>query len=292
MDPASPVLSPEQLEAWERDGFLVLERFWDEETVSRLRRRIDKIVDELDVENAQAPKSVFSTKEQVRKADDYFLESGREIRFFWEEKAWSEEGVLINSARESINKIGHGLHDLDEEFEAVSYENRVGCICKQLGLEKPLVVQSMYIFKQAKVGGAVDAHQDGAFLYTEPQTCIGFWWALDNCSLSNGCRWAVPGSHKLGVHRRFRRRDPPNEGTEFQPLEVVEWDRSGAIPLVIPKGSLVILHAAVVHYSEGNTSLNPRHAYSIHIVDGKPGVEYPRDNWLQRPQEHPFRELL
>ena len=285
------ILTPDQKSLYETQGYLVLERFWDEETVLRLRTRINKIIDELDVSHSQAPKSVFSTKEQVRKADDYFLTSGREIRFFWEEKAWNADGHLINSARESINKIGHGLHDLDDEFERVSYEKRIGLICRELGLEIPLAVQSMYIFKQAFVGGEVGAHQDGAFLYTEPQTCIGFWWALDDCHVNNGCLWAVPGSHKLGVHRRFRRRDPPNEGTEFQPLELVEWDLKDAKPLEIPKGSLVILHAAVVHYSEGNTSPNARHAYSIHVVDGKEGVSYPKDNWLQRPHDQPFRVI-
>jgi len=290
--PAPPrVLSADQVEAFDRDGFLVIERFWSEETVERLRDRMGAIIDELDVESAQAPRSVFSTKEQVRKADDYFLTSGREIRFFWEEKAWGEDGRLVNAPRDSINKVGHGLHDLDVEFEAVSYEKRIGRICRELGLEIPLAVQSMYIFKQARVGGEVGAHQDGAFLYTEPQTCIGFWWPLDDCRVDNGCLWAVPGSHKLGVHRRFRRRDPPNEGTEFEPLAVVEWDLTGAVALEIPKGSLVILHAAVVHYSEGNTSSNPRHAYSIHVIDGKAGVEYPRDNWLQRPSGHPFRQI-
>jgi len=285
------LLTTKQLDDWERDGYLVLESYWSTETVGLLRDRIGKIIDELDVGSAQAPRSVFSTKEQVRKADDYFLNSGREIRFFWEEKAWSSDGTLVNSAAESINKIGHGLHDLDDEFEKVSYEKSIGDMCRQLGMEIPLVVQSMYIFKQARVGGEVGAHQDGAFLYTDPQTCIGFWWALDDCNINNGCLWAVPGSHKLGVHRRFRRRDPPNEGTEFQPVELVEWDLTAAVPLEIPKGSLVILHAAVVHYSEGNTSDKARHAYSIHIVDGKEGVEYPRDNWLQRPAEHPFRSI-
>lgn len=285
------LLTTKQLDDWERDGYLVLESYWSTETVGLLRDRIGKIIDELDVGSAQAPRSVFSTKEQVRKADDYFLNSGREIRFFWEEKAWSSDGTLVNSAAESINKIGHGLHDLDDEFEKVSYEKSIGDVCRQLGMEIPLVVQSMYIFKQARVGGEVGAHQDGAFLYTDPQTCIGFWWALDDCNINNGCLWAVPGSHKLGVHRRFRRRDPPNEGTEFQPVELIEWDLTAAVPLEIPKGSLVILHAAVVHYSEGNTSDKARHAYSIHIVDGKEGVEYPRDNWLQRPAEHPFRSI-
>lgn len=282
-------LTEEQIAAFHRDGYLVLESFWDHETVMRLRERIGLIIDNLDLNSA---KSIFCTKEQVRKADDYFLNSGREIRFFWEEKAWSgADGNLVNTPRDSINKIGHGLHDLDSEFEAVSYENRIGRMCRELGLEIPLAVQSMYIFKQARVGGEVGAHQDGAFLYTEPQTCIGFWWALDDCYVNNGCLWAVPGSHNLGVNRRFRRRDPPNEGTEFQPVEVVEWDLTGAVPLEIPKGSLVILHAAVVHYSEGNSSSNARHAYSIHVVDGKEGVVYPPDNWLQRPEGHPFRVI-
>jgi len=285
------MLSAEQQFSFEEQGFLVIERFWDSDTVDCLRERIGKIIDELDVGSTQAPRSVFSTKEQVRKADDYFLTSGREIRFFWEERAWGEDGKLVNAPRESINKVGHGLHDLDDEFERVSYEKRIGMICRELGVAIPLAVQSMYIFKQAFVGGEVGAHQDGAFLYTDPQTCIGFWWALDDCHVNNGCLWAVPGSHKLGVHRRFRRSNPPNEGTEFEPLELVEWDLTGAVPLEIPKGSLVILHAAVVHYSEGNTSANPRHAYSLHVVDGTSGVSYPRDNWLQRPPEHPFRVI-
>ena len=120
---------------------------------------------------------MFTTKEQRRHADSYFLESGYAIRYFWEEKSWQDE-KLIGPPETSINKIGHGLHDLDPTFEKVTYEPRVGQICRDLGLSMPLAVQSMYIFKQAYVGGEVCPHQDGAFLYTEPQSVIGFWWAL------------------------------------------------------------------------------------------------------------------
>jgi len=226
----------------------------------------------------------------MRTADDYFLNSGREIRYFWEEKANKEHQL---SPTEAINKIGHGLHDLDPIFESVSYEGRVGSICSELGLSKPLLAQSMYIFKQARIGGYVCPHQDGAFLYTEPQSCVGFWWPLDDCSQRNGCLFAVPRSHLLGVHRRFRRRDLPNEGTEFVPLESPDWssELTSAIPLETPKGSLVLIHSALIHYSNENLSETARHAYSIHVVDGRPGVHYPADNWLQRPPEHPFREI-
>lgn len=283
-------LSEDQKVSFEKDGFLVIKDFWTQSTVGDLRGRIGSIVDNADLSEVR---SVFSTKDQIRKSDDYFLTSAREIRFFWEEKAWdSEKEKLTKPANEAINKVGHGLHDLDPLFEAVSYEDRVGCICRQLGMQKPLVAQSMYIFKQAKIGGECTPHQDGAFLYTEPQSCIGFWWPLDDCTQANGCLWAVPGSHNLGVHRRFRRRDAPQEGTEFSPLNPPsDWDLSGAVPLETSAGSLVVLHSAVVHYSEENKSSTSRHAYSIHVVDGKEGIVYPKDNWLQRPVDQPFREI-
>ncbi len=126
----------------------------------------------------------------------------------------------------------------------------------------------MYIFKQAHVGGEVGAHQDGTFLFTEPQTCVGFWWALDDYTTSNGCLWAVPGSHKFGVKRRYRRRDGVENGTEFVPADIY----------------------LSVHYC-ANDSPHARHAYSIHIVDGREGMQYPPDNWLQRPADMPFRVI-
>ena len=281
-------LTIEQVEFYNKNGYLVIERFWDAETVDRLTDKIHSIVSKADLSNL---KSVFSTVENVRRADDYFLESGREIRFFWEERAKNESGEFVTSKDKSINKIGHGLHDLDPDFETVSYEGRIGSICAELGLEKAMAVQSMYIFKQAKIGGVVVPHQDGTFLYTEPQSCIGFWWPLNDCTLNNGCLWAVPGSQTLGVHRRFRRKDAPEVGTEFVPVASEEWDLTGAVPLLVPRGSLVVLHSALVHFSHENNSELPRHAYSIHVVEGKEGVTYPADNWLQRPPEHPFREI-
>ena len=195
-------------------------------------------------------------------------------------------------AKEAVNKIGHGLHDLVPEFESVSYDKRIARICRDIGLIKPLAVQSMYILKSAFFGGEVTPHQDGAFLFTEPQSVVGFWWPLDDCSTMNGCLWAVPGSHKtVPVSRKFRRKDPPGEGTEFLPVEPVKWDLANAVPLEISKGSLVIIHGALVHFSRENVSGKDRHAYSVHVVEGRPGVEYPSDNWLQRPPDFPFREL-
>jgi phytanoyl-CoA hydroxylase len=149
----------------------------------------------------------------------------------------------------------------------------------------------MYIFKQPGIGGEVGMHQDGAFLYTVPQTCLGYWWALHDCSKENGCLWAIPGSHKWGMNRRFRRKDLPEYGTEFVPPEPILWSTDGEQPIECPAGSLVLIHHSVVHYSAANTSSHARHAYSIHLVDGKEGVVYPQDNWLQRSDHKNFNEV-
>ena len=69
---------------------------------------------------------------------------------------------------------------------------------------------------------------------------------------------------------------PPEEGVPF--------DCAGAVPLEIAAGSLVLLHAALVHFSEANLSDQGRHAYSIHVVEGAEGTTYLGDNWLQRPE--------
>ena len=41
-------------------------------------------------------------------------------------------------------------------------------LAADLELSEALIIQSMYIFKHAQIGGVVDVHQDSTFLYTEP----------------------------------------------------------------------------------------------------------------------------
>jgi phytanoyl-CoA hydroxylase len=280
-------LTEEQIKFYDENGYLVIEKFWSKDQCIEMKEAMNVILAEFDYEKQRA--AVFSTSEQTRKSDDYFLTSGDKIRFFWEEKAWID-GKLTKEPALAINKVGHALHDINLVFRKHSYADNVVQICHDCGVVKPVAVQSMYIFKQPFIGGEVNAHQDGTFLYTRPQSVLGLWWALDDCTTENGCLWAVPGSHRLGVERRFKRKSD-NTGTEFDPPAISKpWDLSNAVPLIIPTGSLVLLHSALVHYSDSNSSPTARHAYSIHVVDGSDGIVYPTDNWLQRPRdsEYPF----
>lgn len=59
----------------------------------------------------------------------------------------------------------------------------------------------------------VPSHQDSVFLYTDPPSAVGFWFALEDCTTTNGCLSFVPGSHKTSpIIKRFVRLDEGGTG--------------------------------------------------------------------------------
>ena len=93
-------------------------------------------------------------------------------------------------------QVGHGLHLADPTFRKYAQSVKVAALARALGWTDPVLPQSMYIFKQPRIGGEVTSHQDSTFLFTEPrQTCLGLWLALEEANLGNGCVWGRPGSH-------------------------------------------------------------------------------------------------
>ncbi len=275
-------LNPDQLATYERDGFLVLEDFVADEACDVLRVRAEELVRDFD---PQGIVSIFSTHEQTRTSDDYFLESGDKIRFFFEENAFFPGGTLRQSKEKSINKIGHALHDLDPVFNKFSRTPEIKELASDLGISDPLRLQSMYIFKQPKIGGEVTCHQDATFLYTEPLRMVGLWFALEDATVENGCLWAIPGGHQLGLKSRFVRAE--GGGTRFKLFDSTPWPEGKLQPLEVNKGTLIVLHGVLPHLSRENRSTKSRHAYTLHVIDA--ASDYPANNWLQRSAGMPLR---
>lgn len=318
---SSEGLTPAQLAQFNKDGFLVLPDVLSPDTVQSLLAETHRLLrDELDL--SSHPLTKFSTggadDDREHVGDAYFLGSGDKIRFFLEEDAVDAEGRVTRPKERAVNKIGHYLHELSAPFRAVSSsastqeageengskQTTPAGIARSLGYRDPRVLQSMAILKQPEIGGAVPPHQDSCFLYTDAPSAVGFWYALEDATLENGCLSFLPGSHRWApIEKRLVRRRAgvsdeeaggtemaANEGPRFPPGDEYGEDQKGAeadgdyVAAEVKAGALVLIHGNLLHKSERNTSQKGRIIYTFHIIE-QDGTEYDVRNWLQRPKE-------
>ena len=282
MAPAGGRLTDEMLEAYREAGVIVLHDFVSIDACNELRARAAELVAEFDPSEVQ---SVFSTTEQTQLDDDYFIESGDKIRFFLESNAFDESGQLRQSKENSLNKMGHAMHDLDPVFDRFSRTPELAEAVRRIGFTEPAVLQSMYIFKPPKIGGEVVCHQDSTYIYTQPESCVGFWFALEDATLENGCMQFIPGGHKLPLKKRNYRGADGKLITET--LDDSPWPEEQRRPAEAPAGTLVIFNGRAPHLSAANRSSKSRHAYTLHVIDQR--CHYPAENWLQRSADLPLR---
>ncbi|KAG5669567.1 hypothetical protein PVAND_017454 [Polypedilum vanderplanki] len=273
-------MATELYDRFDRDGYLIVDDFFSSSEVSELLkagRTLPK----------QAPKEDRSAF-QNQNRDKYFIESGDKIRFFFEADALGPNNELLVPEEYSLNKVGHSLHVDHPVFRKYTFDNRVRELCWQLGFQRPAVAQSMYMFKNPNVGGEVTSHQDATYLYTEPSSVVGFWIALEDATLENGCLKFIRGSHKNGIHRRFvRNSDPSSKEILIYDKPECVYQMSNFTAMPVKAGTLVVIHGSVVHRSEPNRSKNSRHAYTFHVIETK-GTRWSADNWLQPNEPFPI----
>lgn len=240
------VLTKEQKEFYNDQGYVILENFLNEAQLSVLKNALDKLVAER-AANLTKDHEGFNL-EKVRDASGYTSPfSGEAIA-----------GVLRKI--QEITKYSPEFRDFAESD-------------KMLDLVEDLIGQTIYyhsskiMFKPARHGGIKPWHQDYAYwasLRPEQVTC---WLALDDATPENGCMQLIPGSHKWGLVKHLKEElqvDPKN-----LPMEMVKVAPMKA-------GSILCFHVLTFHYSGPNTSDKGRRAF---IVDYDPNKRQTKEGF-------------
>ena len=226
--------SAEQLAAFERDGFVVVEGFVDAQAVEELRRRFEPI---------------FAGRYETGIRPD--------------EVNW----IPGRDPDDRTRQICNGWK-ADPQIAAQVLSERTGRLAAELmGWDGARLIQDNVIWKPPGVK-SLGMHQDGSYLdYLVPPEMITCWITLDDTSAEAGTITYAAGSHRWP-------RSPENRGEFHAPadwLAPVERSRPSGeelqlVPLVVPAGSAAFHHFNTFHGSGPNTGTMHRRAVISHLV--------------------------
>jgi phytanoyl-CoA hydroxylase len=232
------ILTPEQIEAFHRDGYVVLDDVISEEELAP----IEKIYDQ------------FMRGEVEGMNRDFCDMSGPYTRKF-------EEFQIVNAVLPRVYR--NELHDN-------IYEKRAESISRQLLGESIALDYDQFLAKRPRKGGAKFAwHQDLGYWPMTPHDTLTATvsLALDDARDDNGCLQVVPGSHlepELRSHRPMLRTNPET-GTreEGHTLTIEVTDDDQIVSLPVRRGSVSVHNERIVHGSPGNQSDRWRRTYIV-----------------------------
>ncbi len=140
---------------------------------------------------------------------------------------------------------------------------------------------SQFIFKNPAAWGQ-PWHQDAFYFPFDRTPQVGFWLAVTEATLENGCLWVLPGSHREPVHEHVPDRRPSaNVGY----VEIVDQDFGGEQPVTMSAGDLLVFHSHLMHRSKDNRSDHVRAAMVYHLAEHgtQASSSTPVNDWMCLP---------
>jgi phytanoyl-CoA hydroxylase len=229
-------LTPEQLESYYRDGFIIVEDLVSPEFLEALRNRMREYTHE------GRPTDGLSVQVEPR------VERGE---------------LQVDHPGDGIRKI-EKLVEHDDLFQKLAlHETIVGIAEQVLGPDLKLFRNAL-LLKPPSVGSAKGIHQDSPYWPIEPMALCQCWFALDDATPENGCIAVIPGMHKQGAlpHKRIT----DDYVIEEQAYESKKDEMTMA---PVPAGGGVFFHSLTPHYTAPNISDHWRRAIAMAYMSSK-----------------------
>ena len=161
---ASPrALNPDQTDAFNNQGFFVIEDLLDSVTMAA-------VVEEIDAIESQTEAAL---------------------------RAFEDERLMIGEAG-AITFSPH-LVARSNLLRQVAADPRIASICVDLIGPDVNLYWDQAVYKKPEKPRRFPWHQDNGYTYVEPQQYLTIWMALSDATIDNGCPWVAPGVHRSGT---------------------------------------------------------------------------------------------
>ena len=229
--------SAEELDAYERDGYVVRERAFSTDEVAEITEACERLVTTI---AAQA-------KGNRAKAGSYVFEPHKELAMMLK---WEGDTDVLHG----LEPFAHVSPEMKRWALDPRFIDPMKDICQD---EEAVLFTEKLNLKRPRVGGKNPMHQDYPYwidVRDDPSSLATAMLFLDDATLENGCLQVLPGSHHLGVARM--RTDADDFGNNE--MDPTPFQDSTFVPLEVPAGSVAYFGPLLIHQSATNTSLLER----------------------------------
>jgi ectoine hydroxylase-related dioxygenase (phytanoyl-CoA dioxygenase family) len=239
------LLSKEQVDFFNNNGYLTGVKMLDEDQVQKLRNELSELAD--------------------------VNHPGHHLFYEFHSNESSDPGTILFHALGAW-RITNGFHD-------VLWNPRFLVAASQLLGNKPVRFWHDQLFwKPPKKGGVVAWHQDYSYwTRTKPIAHLTCWCGLDDSTKENGCLQYIAGSHRWGLLPK------PVIAGELQGIkdflneeQKKQFESPGFAE--VKAGEAIFHHSLTLHGSGENKSDKPRRAFVINIFED--GVRSDSDDVL------------
>jgi phytanoyl-CoA hydroxylase len=229
------MLTPEQIAAFHRDGFLAALPALTTDETAGLRTRLDDVLEGRSRAQPEAKRN------------------------------------LLGDGAESVVIQVVNIWEANDLFERHLYNPAIcGMISQLMASDIVRVWHDQVQFKPPRVGGPTSWHQDHPYWpVIQPADLVSAWVALEDADVENGCMWMVPGSHRWGPHKGGTIGTNPDDFRPMPDLLLLPTDaKIDPVPCPVRAGQVMFHHCLTWHGSPPNRSDRGRPAIAVHYMPG------------------------
>jgi phytanoyl-CoA hydroxylase len=212
-------LTPQQIEQYHVDGYLIIKGFLNPEEVSKLYK--------IAIDDKAMSNNAINVNDSTGKRSKLSL---------WYKPGDDVYGLLTRSESlvNSVDKL------LDGEAEVCHFHSKL-------------------MQKEPKVGGAWEWHQDYGYWYKNeflfPDQMMSVMVAITEANKANGCLQVIKASHKMGRVEHGFAGEQVGASQHYVDLAL---QTMGLIYVELEAGDILFFHSNILHRSEANLSERPR----------------------------------